>query len=110
MGRLIATKKRNRVIHADLCCQKLSAEFSILSAPESSPGSGLARTPNVDTAEAAALKISAASPFPSRPMMALFSITALVAMMGRYYHRGPLNDRRIVERILLHSRVHSQFR
>jgi len=32
-----------------------------------------------------------------RPMMALFSITALVAMMGRYYHRGPLNDRRIME-------------
>jgi hypothetical protein len=30
MGRLVATKKRNRIIHADLCCQKLSAEFCIL--------------------------------------------------------------------------------
>ena len=30
MGRLIATKKRNRVIHADLCCHKLPAEVSIL--------------------------------------------------------------------------------
>ena len=30
MGRLVATKKRNCVIHSDLCCQKLSAGFSIL--------------------------------------------------------------------------------
>jgi len=30
MGRLVATKKRNRAIHADLCCQKLTAGFSIL--------------------------------------------------------------------------------
>ena len=32
MGRLVVTKKRNRVIHADLCCHKLPAEFSILHA------------------------------------------------------------------------------
>ena len=28
MGRLVVTKKRNRIIHADLCCQKLPARFN----------------------------------------------------------------------------------
>ena len=28
MGRLVVTKKRNRIIHADLCCQKLTARFN----------------------------------------------------------------------------------
>lgn len=30
MGRLVVTKKRNRIIHADLCCEEFTAGFSLL--------------------------------------------------------------------------------